>query len=599
MDHRFQVHLSGLIELLSHHLYSGPAVFIRELLQNGVDAIRARQGIEPTHAGRIQIELFDEREPATLLFQDNGVGLTEEEVHRFLATIGESSKRGEDLIRPTDYLGQFGIGLLSCFMVCDEVVLISRSAKPGDHSPVEWRGRTDGTYSVRVLEQSVPVGTQIFLRAKPSAAEFFQAQRLVSMCQHYGCFLEPEISLVAEGGSQRISVEPPWQEELHSSVGLQRAIGYARETFEQDFFDAILLKSRSGQVEGVGFVMAHPVHAGTRQSHRVYLKRMLLSTGAENLLPEWGFFVRCVLNANALTPTASRESFYEDRALALTRAELGDCLRSYLINLARTDPRRLNHFLDIHHLAIKALAVEDDQCLEVFANWLPFETSLGTMPFGEFHRENPVIRYVPTRDQFRQIAQVAASESLAVVNAGYVYDVQLLERLGTLRDDVQVEPFDVEQLSDRFIPLSLEEREGVIEFERLADTVLSAYKCAAEVTKFRPKELPALYVTNESADFLRSVEQSQEVANDLWSGVLESLSPQEHASAYSRLHFNYLNPLIQRVAQLTDREAQQRCVETLYVQSLLLGHFPLRAREIRVLTEGLQGLIEWALRDHR
>ena len=94
--HRFQVDLRGLIDLLSQHLYSGPSVFIRELLQNGVDAIEARCALDNDHAGFIELEVMsgEKDQPPTLLFRDNGIGLTEEESHQFLATIGMSSKRG-------------------------------------------------------------------------------------------------------------------------------------------------------------------------------------------------------------------------------------------------------------------------------------------------------------------------------------------------------------------------------------------------------------------------------------------------------------------------------------------------------------------------
>jgi len=118
MDYPFKINLRGIIDLLSHHLYSGPQVYLRELLQNSVDAIRARGQYEPRHKGEVQIEIFGDhrRRPPTLVCADNGIGLTEEEVHRFLATIGLTSKREEHWERPDDFLGQFGIGLLSCFL---------------------------------------------------------------------------------------------------------------------------------------------------------------------------------------------------------------------------------------------------------------------------------------------------------------------------------------------------------------------------------------------------------------------------------------------------------------------------------------------------
>src|SRR6185369_16210001 len=109
-SHAFQVNLAGIIELLSAHLYSGPHVYLRELLQNAVDAIAARGQLGESLPGEITVELVDD--PAgtpTLVFEDNGIGLTEDEVHRFLATIGSSSKRGELAGLRGDFIGQFGI----------------------------------------------------------------------------------------------------------------------------------------------------------------------------------------------------------------------------------------------------------------------------------------------------------------------------------------------------------------------------------------------------------------------------------------------------------------------------------------------------------
>ena len=125
----FQVDLKGVIRLLSENLYSSGDVFLRELLQNAVDAIQARKGEEPGFdGGKIRIEYRQAAgRQARLVFSDNGIGLTREEIHTFLSVIGQSSKRGE--MRRGSFIGQFGIGLLSCFLVVDEILVKSRSVR--------------------------------------------------------------------------------------------------------------------------------------------------------------------------------------------------------------------------------------------------------------------------------------------------------------------------------------------------------------------------------------------------------------------------------------------------------------------------------------
>ncbi len=155
-DYRFKVNLGGMIEILSDHLYSSPDVFIRELLQNAADAITGRREIEDEELeGSIILEIEEEEK---LVFTDNGQGLTEE-IHRFLAIIGESSKRElEDRSVRRDYIGQFGIGLLSCFMVSDEICLITKSCRSKDAPVLEWRGKPDGTYTIETLTPSTETG---------------------------------------------------------------------------------------------------------------------------------------------------------------------------------------------------------------------------------------------------------------------------------------------------------------------------------------------------------------------------------------------------------------------------------------------------------
>ena len=86
----FQVNLGGMIDILSNHLYSSPDVFVRELLQNAVDAIAAKRLRLPQNTDRneITLTLTEENGAPLLCFADTGTGLTESEIHRFLAVIG-------------------------------------------------------------------------------------------------------------------------------------------------------------------------------------------------------------------------------------------------------------------------------------------------------------------------------------------------------------------------------------------------------------------------------------------------------------------------------------------------------------------------------
>jgi molecular chaperone HtpG len=595
VDHRFQINLRGVIDLLSHHLYSSPGVYVRELLQNATDAIRARQQLEPGHRGSVRVELIEKQDGGlpTLLFSDDGVGLTEEELHRFLATIGESSKRETLAERRNDFIGQFGIGLLSCFMVCDELLVVTRSVK-GEGRTVEWRGRHDGTYSVRASEHPLErPGTQVFLVARQDAADFFTAERVRQLAQHYGGLLPFPIHLVADGSTERINTEgAPWRRKYESASERRTALlAYGREVFGTDFIDSIPLHSSAGEVEGVAFVLPFSPHYNARQKHRVYLKNMLLSESAENLLPDWAFFVKCVVNANGLRPTASRESFYENETLAKAREALGQELRRYLVELAKEEPRALQRLISLHGLSVKALALDDDDFFRLVIGWLPFETTMGVMTLTDYWRTHGAVRYVSTLDDFRQVARVAAAQGLCVVNAAYTYDTDLIEKLPRVLADWQVEPFSASELPQSFEELSLDERESVFRLLKVAEAALQPYRCDVTVKRFRPKEVPTLYSSDAEGAFRRDAARAREDSDDLYASVVDSVVAGAPGSDRAMLTFNLSNPVVKKLAGVTDRELMKLSVEMLYVQALLLGHRPLSAQEMRLLNQGLLGLI--------
>src|SRR5687768_4346151 len=156
MSHTFRVDLRGIIDLLSHHLYSSPRVYVRELLQNAVDAITARRELDPSCPAEVTITCGRE-----LRITDTGVGLTEAEVHELLSTLGRTSKRDDLGFARAGFLGQFGVGMLSCFLVAERIRLVSRSAQG---PAVRWTADAAGNYEVEVDEGArAEIGTTIEL----------------------------------------------------------------------------------------------------------------------------------------------------------------------------------------------------------------------------------------------------------------------------------------------------------------------------------------------------------------------------------------------------------------------------------------------------
>ncbi|MGW6416269.1 HSP90 family protein [Streptomyces sp. NPDC055055] len=591
----FQVDLRGLVDLLSHHLYSSPRVYVRELLQNAVDAVTARQALDPVAAIRIRLRAAD----GTVSIEDSGIGLTVDEVHSLLATIGRSSKRGgehglESARR--EFLGQFGIGLLACFVVARRIRVVTRSARTPWAAPVAWLASDDGSYTVRTLpdEARREPGTTVYLEARPGVGEWLEPARVEELARDFGSLLPYDITFAGPDGVARpITDRPAVWDRTHPTPASRRVAlaGHCARVFGFTPLDSIDLDLPVAGVRGVAYVLPEPTSPAHRAGHRTYLKGMLLTDHASNLLPEWAFFVRAVVDTDTLRPTASRENLYDDETLAAVRDALGARIRQWLAELAAGDPQRLAAFLDVHHLGVKSLARHDAELFALMLPWLPFETSDGHVGLEEFSAAHSEIHFTRTVEEFRQIAPIAAAHGLGVVNAGYTYDAELLALLPAVRPGVTVTELDAGAVTDRLDPVPTTAELALASFLATARTRLDPHSCDVVLRAFQPVGVPALFLDDRQARQERDRATAQENADSLWSDILGSL---RGSAPRARLVLNHNNPLVRRIGALPDAELTGTAVESLYGQALLMSQRPLRPADSTLLNRAFLGLLEWA-----
>jgi molecular chaperone HtpG len=584
VNRTFQVDLRGVVDLLSHHLYSSPRVYVRELLQNAVDAVTARRATEPDAPVEITIEVAG----SALTITDSGIGLNEAQVHELLATIGRSSKRDDLGFARHEFLGQFGIGLLSAFLVADQVTVVTRSAHGGP--AVTWVGRSDGTYDVGPGERDT-AGTTVTLTARPGCEQWFAAPTVVELARLYGGLLP--FPVVVDG--QAVSGDGlPWrQDDRAAGQRLADLVGHAQETLGFSPFDVVELAVPEAGLTGVAYVLPFPANPAERAGHRVYLKRMLLSESATDLLPDWAFFARCVVDSGELRPTASREALYDDSLLDSTREALGDALRGWLVDLARTNPGRLNEFLRVHHLGVKALALHDDEMLRLVDQWWPMETNVGQMTLAEFRSRYGEVRYTATTDDFRQLAAVAAAQDLPLVNGGYTYDAEIIERLPAVERGLPVTRLDPTDLATRFDMLDPDAELALRPFLTAAQRGMDPLGCEVVLRSFEPASLPVLFLVDRAAAFRTELRATRDRVDSLWAGVLSAFD--KPADDRPQLVLNHRSPLVRRICRLDNPELVRLAVESLYGQALLLGYHPIRPADAALLNRSFLGLLNQAV----
>lgn len=200
------VSTENIFPIIKQSLYSEQEIFLRELISNAVDATQklrylSSKGEFTGEEGDLTIEIKIDAEAKTLHIIDKGIGMTTEEVKKYLNQVAFSGaeeflKKYQDADKQEDIIGRFGLGFYSAFMVSDTVDVISLSFKEGSEA-VKWTCDGTTSYSIEKGERDQR-GTEIILHISEDAVEYLEDARIKAILNKYCKFLPVEISFMEE-----------------------------------------------------------------------------------------------------------------------------------------------------------------------------------------------------------------------------------------------------------------------------------------------------------------------------------------------------------------------------------------------------------------
>lgn len=194
-----QIHVSteNIFPIIKKFLYSDHEIFLRELVSNAVDAtqklkVLASQGEFKGELGDAQVSVLLDKEAKTLTIRDNGIGMTAEEIDKYINQIAFSGaeefvqqykgKEGAEQI-----IGHFGLGFYSAFMVAEKVQIKTLSRHEGAQA-VQWESNGSTEYSIIDIEKEKR-GTDIILYITEESIEFLEKSRIQGILDKYCKFL--------------------------------------------------------------------------------------------------------------------------------------------------------------------------------------------------------------------------------------------------------------------------------------------------------------------------------------------------------------------------------------------------------------------------
>ncbi|MEN0002863.1 MAG: molecular chaperone HtpG [Bacteroidota bacterium] len=188
------VQTENIFPIIKKFLYSDHEIFLRELVSNAVDATNkvkalASKGEFKGELGDLAIDVILDKDNKTLTIRDRGIGMTEEEVEKYLNQVAFSSAQEflEKYKDETNIIGNFGLGFYSAFMVATRVEAVTKSYKE-DSQGVTWSCEGDPEYSLENNEKT-DRGTDIVLHIGEDSLEFLEDNRIEELLNKYCKFL--------------------------------------------------------------------------------------------------------------------------------------------------------------------------------------------------------------------------------------------------------------------------------------------------------------------------------------------------------------------------------------------------------------------------
>ncbi len=416
---QFQAETRQLLDLMIHSLYSNKEIFLRELISNASDAIDRLRFEALTHpellegGDELQIRIEADRNLRTLTINDNGIGMSRDEVIANIGTIAKSGtrelvdrmKKGESQQSIAELIGQFGVGFYSSFMAAERVVLVTRRA--GETAATRWESTGDGTYTVEETEKAAR-GTSVtlYLKAedKENGLDDFSDRWVISrIVRRYSDFVSYPIILKAEKdpemedlAKEKETGEKPVMPLEEKTLNTMKPI-WTRPQSEvkpedyNEFYKHIAhdwtepLKVISYKAEGrieyqaLLFIPAQApydlYYVASKPGLQLYVKRIQILEKCEDLLPQYLRFVRGVVDSPDLALNVSREMLQQDRFITLIRKGLTKKILDVLTDMKEKEPETYLKFWGEFGRAIKEGTSADYENKEKLLELLVFESS--------------------------------------------------------------------------------------------------------------------------------------------------------------------------------------------------------------------------------
>ena len=596
------IHTENIFPIIKKWLYSDKDIFIRELISNGCDAVSKLKSLIGIGEAKIEdspdffVKVIFNKTNKTLKFIDNGIGMTEDEVKKYINQVAFSgaedfiAKYKDKMDEKDQIIGHFGLGFYSAFMVSDKVQIDTLSYKEGSQA-VCWT--CDGGTEYEITSSSKnDRGTMITLYINKDSEDFLQEFKLREVTEKYCSFLPVKIYIEDEEKSKDDKdkaeskpvndIHPLWCKSPNSCTDEEYKEFYKKvfHDYNEPLFWIHLNVDYPFNLKGILYFpkMDNQLRAVEGQI-KLYNNQVFVADNIKEVIPEFLMLLKGVIDCSDLPLNVSRSFLQKDMNVIKIQKHITKKVADKLTELYKNEREKYNDYWKDINIFIKYGCIREENFYDKVKDILIYKTINGDyttlkeyLDRNKEKHENKVF-YVSDEQQQAQYIKMFKENDLEAVILNTPIDVHFISFLESRENGVKFNRIDSD-ISETMKDSSAADEDKASaentekEIQSIFKEALNNDKLTIKVESLKSEDIPAVMLTDEQSRRMKDM-------SAMYSGFDANMFKTEES-----IIINKNSPLIRSVVQLSKNDDKKDDVKLIcnHIYDLaLMSHKPLGA----------------------
>ncbi|MGL5756085.1 MAG: molecular chaperone HtpG [Paraclostridium sp.] len=593
------IHTENIFPIIKKWLYSDKDIFVRELISNGCDAINKYKKlislgeVTDNKEQDYKINVTIDKENSSLIFEDNGIGMTEEEVQKYINQVAFSgaedfvNKYKDKMSEESDIIGHFGLGFYSAFMVSTKVQIDTLSYKENAEA-VRWISEGQTEYEIGLSDTKKVRGTTITLFLDDDSKEFLEEYTVRNIIDKYCSFLPVNIYLNVDGKEETEEDKKPlndtyplWLKSPKDCTDEEYKEFYKKvfKTFDEPLFWIHLNVDYPFNLKGIlYFPKLKNEFELIEGKVKLYNNQVFVADNIKEVIPEFLLLLKGVIDCPDLPLNVSRSFLQNDKDVSKISKHIVKKVADKLKALYKNEKENYEKFWDDIQVFIKFGCLKDESFYDKIKDIILFKTINNEyLTLNEYlenckeKHENKVF-YVSDEEQQSQYVKLFKDYSLDAVILNSSIDNHFISFIEFKNQGVTFNRIDAD-LSDVLKDSKSEENtEEKTALENLFKDIVGDKIKTYSVESLKSEDTTAIILVSEQSRRMAEM-KSQFAGMDLGMSFDEEKT----------LVINDNSPIIKKLVTLKDDESKKDDIALIcnqIVDVALLANKELDAKEL-------------------